>query len=69
MEPAVARMARDLDRVENETAAHAVEIREGYLRLAALAPNRYAVVDAARAVGAVEADVRAAVVAALERKK
>lgn len=61
MAPAAERLARDLDRVERETAEHAALIRQGFLDLAARAPERYAVVDAARAVGEVFADVAAAV--------
>ena len=65
MAPAGERMSRDLDRVERETAAHAATIREGFLALAARDPGRYAVVDAARTVDEVAADVRAAVEAIL----
>ena len=65
MAPRAERMERDLDRVERETAEHAAQIREGFLALAARAPERYAVVDAARPVAEVAADVRAAVLAAM----
>lgn len=61
MAPSADRLSRDLDRVERETAEHAAQIREGFLALAARAPERYAVVDAARSVDEVAADVRAAV--------
>ena len=61
MAPDAARMGRALDRVERETAEHAELIREGFLALAARAPQRYAVVDAARPVDEVFADVVAAV--------
>ena len=61
MAPDAARMGRELDRVERETAEHAALIREGFLALAARAPQRYAVVDAARSVDEVFADVVAAV--------
>lgn len=61
MAPKADRLARDLDRVERETVEHAEEIRQGYLALAARAPGRYAVVDAARTVDEVAADVLAAV--------
>ncbi len=67
MEPHVDRLARDLDRVERETVAHATVIRQGFLDRAALAPQRYAVVDASRPIVDVAADVRAAVLAALRR--
>ena len=65
MAPAEDRMNRDLDRVEAETAQHAAEIRAGYLALAAADPHRYVVIDAARDVADVQADVRAAVAGAL----
>jgi len=61
------RLTRDLDRVERETAARAHEMREAYLARARREPQRYAVIDAARSVDAVHADVRAAVAAALAR--
>jgi len=67
MEPHAERMARDLDRVERETVAHATLMRQGFLDRAALAPQRYTVVDAARPIADVAADVRAAAAAALER--
>lgn len=67
MEPRAERMARDLDRVERETVAHATLMRQGFLDRAALAPHRYAVVDAARPIADVAADVRSAVAAALQR--
>lgn len=61
MAPDAQRMGRELDRVERETAEHAALIREGFVALAARAPERYAVVDAARPVDAVFEDVLAAV--------
>lgn len=67
MEPRAERLARDLDRVERETAAHAALMRQGFLDRAALAPQRYAVVDAARSIADVAADVRSSVAAALQR--
>ena len=65
MAPAAERMGRELDRVERETAQHAALIREGFLALAARAPERYAVIDAARSVDEVFADVVSAVEAVL----
>ena len=65
MAPTADRLSRDLDRVERETSEHAALIREGFLALAARAPERYAVVDAARPVDEVAADVRSAVEAIL----
>lgn len=67
MEPRADRLERELDRVERETVEHATRMREGFLALAAREPERYAVVDAARSVDEVAADVREAVVAAMVR--
>lgn len=67
MEPHADRMARDLDRVERETAAHAQLMRQGFLDRVALDPERYAVVEASRLIADVAADVRAAVEHALRR--
>jgi dTMP kinase len=67
MEPRADRMARDLDRVERETVAHAELIRQGFLDRVALAPERYAVVDASQPIADVASDVRTAVTAALQR--
>ncbi len=61
MEPTADRLAGDLDRLERETVQHAEEMRQGYLALAARAPERYAVIDAARSIDEVAADVLAAV--------
>lgn len=66
MEPRAERLARDLDRVERETAAHQALIRQAFLDRAALDPGRYAVIDAARTIDEVAADVTAAVAAAME---
>lgn len=65
MAPVASRMDRELDRVERETAAHAAQMRQGFLDLAARAPGRYAVIDAAQSIDDVHADVAAAVAAAL----
>ena len=65
MAPKPQRLDRDLDRVERETAEHAEHIRDGYRALAAREPGRYAVIDAARGIDDVAADVRAAVEAVL----
>jgi len=60
MVPDPSRMGAELDRLERETAEHAALIREGFLELAARAPERYAVVDAARSVDEVFEDVLSA---------
>jgi len=65
MAPASDRMARDLDRVERETVEHAELIRSSFLALAARAPARYAVIDAARPVETVHAEIAAAVKSAI----
>jgi dTMP kinase len=65
MAPTGDRLSRDLDRVERETVEHAERMRGAYLTLAARAPERYAVIDAARPVQEVFADVKAAVEARL----
>lgn len=67
MEPVAERLDRDLDRVERETVAHAARIRRGFLDLAAAEPARYAVIDAARSIDDVAADVREAVREAIAR--
>ena len=67
MEPRADRLERELDRVERETAEHAARMREGFLALAAKAPERYAVVDASRPIADVAADVRTAVSLAMAR--
>jgi len=67
MEPIHQRLERDLDRVERETVAHAAHIRAGFVERAAADPERYAVINAARSVGEVEAEVRAAVGDAMRR--
>ncbi|WP_084099516.1 dTMP kinase [Demequina sp. NBRC 110051] len=61
MEPHAERLDRDLDRVERETAEHQHLIRQAFLDRAALEPARYAVIDAARSIDEVAADVTAAV--------
>ena len=65
MAPGADRLERELDRVERETAEYSTRIREGFLALARRAPQRYAVIDAARPIHDVAADVRAAVTAAM----
>jgi dTMP kinase len=67
MAPRAERLERELDRVERETADHADRMRAGFRTLAARAPERYAVIDAARPIDDVAADVRAAVSDALAR--
>ena len=65
MEPVAGRMDRELDRVERETSEYRALIREAFIKLAARAPERYAVIDANRTVEEVAADVYAAVAAAM----
>lgn len=54
-------LQRDLDRVETDMVARREHIREAFRERAALEPSRYAVIDAARSVDEVQADVAAAV--------
>jgi len=61
MAPVASRLERTLDRVERETAEHAEQIRQGFLTLAARDPGRYAVIDAARPIAEVAAEVQAVV--------
>lgn len=65
MEPTQGRLDRELDRVERETGEYAALIRQAFLDLAARDPQRYAVIDAARTVDEVQAEVRSAVTAAM----
>ena len=67
MEPVSDRMDRELDRVERETTEHRALIRDAFLKLAARTPERYAVIDAARTIQEVAADVSAAVAAAMRQ--
>lgn len=67
MAPRADRLERELDRVERETVEHAEHMRAGFRTLAARAPERYAVIDAARPIADVAADVRTAVSDALAR--
>lgn len=67
MEPDTERIARELDRVERETGEHRASIRRAFLDLAARDPGRYAVVDAARPVEAVQHDIQRRVDEALQR--
>jgi dTMP kinase len=67
MAPRADRLERELDRVERETAEQASRMRQGFLELAARAPERYAVIDAARPIADVAADVREAVSAAMAK--
>ena len=69
MAPDPARIGDDPDRVERETSAHSDDIRQAFLDLAALAPDRYVVIDAGRPEEVVHADVRAAVEDVLPAQK
>ncbi len=64
-ELAKGRRAQAESRFERETLAFHRRVREGYLRLARQAPERFRVVDAAREAEQVQADLRAAVAAFL----
>lgn len=57
-EVAAARIARPLDRMERQGEAFHARVRQGFLTEAARAPDRIAVVDAARTIDDVQADIR-----------
>jgi dTMP kinase len=59
-ESAAGRMDRQLDRMETQGAEFAERLRGGFLAEAALNPKQIVVIDAARDVDAVQADIRAA---------
>lgn len=69
MPPAAAagRIDRQLDRMESQGDAFQSRLRAGFLAEAARDPRRIVVIDAARAVEAVQADIRAAAQAVLDR--
>ena len=53
------------DRIEGRPERYHETVRRGYLALAAAEPDRFAILDAARELGVVQADVRSAVDVAL----
>jgi dTMP kinase len=57
-EVAAARIARPLDRMEQQGAAFHARVREGFLAEAARAPGQVVVVDATRSVEDVQAEIR-----------
>jgi dTMP kinase len=57
---AAARIDRCLDRMEQQGAAFHTRVREGFLAEAARQPDRIIVIDAARPIEQVQADLRAA---------
>jgi dTMP kinase len=59
-EAAEKRIARGRDRMESRGAAYRERLRRGFLTEAASDPKRIVVIDAAREVDAVQADIRAA---------
>ncbi len=60
-EVAASRLQRALDRMELQGGAFHARVREGFLTEAARQPGRIVVIDAARPVDAIQADIRAAV--------
>jgi dTMP kinase len=66
-EVAAARLARPLDRMEQQGQAFRTALRRGYLAEAARRPGRIVVIDASRPVDAVQADIRAAAAAVSSR--
>lgn len=68
-EKAAERMQRERDRMENQDAAFLERLRAGFLAEAKRDPERIAVIDAARDVDAVQADIRAAVERVLDTQR
>jgi dTMP kinase len=60
-EAAAARLQRTLDRMERQGDSFHARVRQGFLAEAARQPDRIVVVDAARSIEEVQADVRRAV--------
>jgi dTMP kinase len=58
---AAARIARPLDRMEQQGAAFHARVREGFLAEAARSPEKIVIVDAARAIQEVQAEIRSIV--------
>lgn len=59
VEQASRRMNRDLDRIEARGAEFLNRVRDGFLSEAKLAPDRIAVINAARDIESIQADIRA----------
>lgn len=57
-EAASTRLHRELDRMERQGEAFHARVRQGFLREAAHRPDRIILIDAARSVDAVQADIR-----------
>jgi dTMP kinase len=67
-EGAARRMTRPLDHMESRGDAYQTRLREGFLTEAAKDPKRIKVIDAARPIDAVQADIRAAAETILKAK-
>jgi dTMP kinase len=63
---AASRLNRPLDRMEQQGDAFRAALRAGYLAEAARQPGRIVVIDAARGIDAVQADIRVAAARALK---
>ena len=57
-EVAAARIARPLDRMEQQGAAFHARVRQGFLTEAARSPDKIVVVNAARSIEEVQAEIR-----------
>ncbi len=68
VEQAAARLNRDLDRMEARGAEFLNRVREGFLIEAKKTPDRIAVIDAARDIDSVQADIRVAAARVIEAK-
>ncbi|MEO8498754.1 MAG: dTMP kinase [Planctomycetota bacterium] len=68
VEQAATRLNRDLDRIEARGAEFLNRVREGFLTEAKKAPDRIALIDAARDLDSIQADIRAAASRVIEAK-
>lgn len=68
VEQASARLSRDLDRIEARGNEFLTRVRLGFLAEAKRDPERIAVIDAARDIDSIQADIRAAAQRTIEAK-
>jgi dTMP kinase len=64
---AAGRIDRELDRMESQGIEYQSRLRQGFLTEAAKDPKRIVVIDAARDIDAVQADIRAAAARVLDQ--
>ncbi|MEX0820085.1 MAG: dTMP kinase [Pirellulaceae bacterium] len=68
VEQASARLSRDLDRIEARGSEFLTRVRLGFLAEAKRDPDRIALIDAARDIASIQADIRAAAQRTIEAK-